>query len=570
MTPRGGPTLDFSLFGRYFLDLAVFYPGAFLCLAPLWEHVKAPRRTAVLTAALVTVICLAAAALCAIFELDSNILLLPTLLAAFWLLRWRVGPEVSVSQTAFLFAVSCVMMAVCTLLSAVLNARAEVGNDAPACLVSTSLIKLGLSAVLCIIFWFTAVQWSRWLLQEYRGEAFWQSAWPLPTIYAAFLVFCMPLDPAVVLINRLMIISVLAVSISLLGIFLLLYEMYQVAREYTRSAQLDRENQLLAVESRRYTELRAYMEQTRHLRHDFRQHLHVIAGLTEAGQVDELKNYLHQYESELSEERPTIYAAFLVFCMPLDPAVVLINRLMIISVLAVSISLLGIFLLLYEMYQVAREYTRSAQLDRENQLLAVESRRYTELRAYMEQTRHLRHDFRQHLHVIAGLTEAGQVDELKNYLHQYESELSEERPTLCANPAVDALAGHYDHEAHSLGVPVDWRLELPRQLAIPEADFCMMLGNLLENAFHASQKLPPEQRQVKVMARMLSPAMLGLLVENRYDGVLKRQQGTLHSTKHDGMGIGLVSIQTAVSRYGGSMTVETENGLFRVNILLNL
>ena len=446
MTPRGGPTLDFSLFGRYFLDLAIFYPGAFLCLAPLWEHVKAPRRTAVLTAALVTVICLAAAALCAIFELDSNILLLPTLLAAFWLLRWRMGPEVSVSQTAFLFAVAGVMTAVCSLLSVVLNARAEVGNDAPACLVSTSLLKLGLSAVLCIIFWFTAVQWSRWLLREYRGEAFWQSAWPLPTIYAAFLVFCMPLDPAVVLINRLMIISVLAVTISLLGIFLLLYEMYQVAREYTRSAQLDRENQLLAVESRRYTELRAYMEQTRHLRHDFRQHLHVIAGLTEAGQVDELKNYLHQYESELSEERPT----------------------------------------------------------------------------------------------------------------------------LCANPAVDALAGHYDHEAHSLGVPVDWRLELPRQLAIPEADFCMMLGNLLENAFHASQKLPPEQRQVKVLARMLSPAMLGLLVENRYDGVLKRQQGILHSTKHDGMGIGLVSIQTAVSRYGGSMTVETENGLFRVNILLNL
>ena len=399
MTPRGGPTLDFSLFGRYFLDLAVFYPGAFLCLAPLWEHVKAPRRTAVLAATLVTVICLVAAAFCAIFELDSNILLLPTLLAAFWLLRWRVGPEVSVSQTAFLFAVSGVMTAVCTLLSTVLNARAEVGNDAPACLVSTSLLKLGLSAVLCIIFWFTAVQWSRWLLREYRGEAFWQSAWPLPTIYAAFLVFCMPLDPAVVLINRLMIISVLAVTISLLGIFLLLYEMYQVAREYTRSAQLDRENQLLAVESRRYTELRAYMEQTRHLRHDFRQHLHVIAGLTEAGQVDELKNYLHQYESELSEERPT----------------------------------------------------------------------------------------------------------------------------LCANPAVDALAGHYDHEAHSLGVPVDWRLELPRQLAIPEADFCMMLGNLLENALHASQKLPPEQRQVKVLARMLSPAMLGLLVENRYDGVLKRQ-----------------------------------------------
>ena len=438
--------MDFSLFGRYFLDLAVFYPGAFLCLAPLWEHVKAPRRTAVLAATLVTAICLAAAALCSIFELDSNILLLPTLLAAFWLLRWRVGPEVSVSQTAFLFAVSSVMMAVCTLLSAVLNARAEVGNDAPACLVSTSLLKLGLSAVLCIIFWFTAVQWSRWLLREYRGEAFWQSAWPLPTIYAAFLVFCMPLDPAVVLINRLMIISVLAVSISLLGIFLLLYEMYRVAKEYTRSSQLDRENQLLAVESRRYMELRSYLEQTRHLRHDFRQHLHVISGLTEAGRLDELKSYLSQYESELSDARPT----------------------------------------------------------------------------------------------------------------------------LCANAAVDALAGHYDYEARRQGIQIEWKLELPKLLPLPEADLCTILGNLLENALHASQKLPPEERQVKVLARMLSPAMMGLMVENRYDGVLKKQGGVLRSTKHDGQGIGLVSVETAVHRYHGNLTVETGGNVFRANVLLNL
>ena len=275
--------MDITLFGRYFLDLSILYPGAFLCLAPLWEHLKAPRRTALLTAFLVTVIDLAAAALCTVLELNSNMMLLPIFLTAFWLLLWRVESAVSTGQTAFLFSLSAVMIAVCNLLSIVLNARAEVNNDAPVCLVSTALLKLGLSAVLCILFWFTAVQWSRWLLREYRGEAFWQSAWPLPAIYAAFLMFCMPLDPGVILINRLMIISVLAVSISLLGIFLLLYEMYQVAREYTRSAQLDRENQLLAVESRRYTELRAYMEQTRHLRHDF---LHpALGGLLDLRQM---------------------------------------------------------------------------------------------------------------------------------------------------------------------------------------------------------------------------------------------------------------------------------------------
>ena len=141
---------------------------------------------------------------------------------------------------------------------------------------------------------------------------------------------------------------------------------------------------------------------------------------------------------------------------------------------------------------------------------------------------------------------------------------------LCANPAVDALVGHYDSDARQKGIPVEWKLELPKRLPLPEADLCTLLGNLLENAVFASQKLPPDERQVRVMARMLSPAMLGIVVENRYDGVLKKQKGVLHSTKHEGQGIGLVSINTTVQKYHGNLTVETENNVFRANVLLNL
>lgn len=438
--------MDLALFGRYFLDFALLYPSAFLCLASLWEKLRTPRRTACIAAGCITLLCIGCAALCAVFGLSSNSLLPAIVLVSFWLLRWRVTPEVTVSQTAFLFSISAVMMAVCSLLSTLLNAQTEISNPQTVCLASTALLRLGLAAMLTVLFWFTAVQWSRWLLREYSGEAFWQSAWPLPALYAVFLVYCMPLNPAVVLVGRLKIISVLAVSISLFGIFLLLYEMYRVAKEYARSSQLDRENQLLAVESRRYMELRSYLEQTRHLRHDFRQHLHVISGLTEAGRLDELKSYLSQYESELSDARPT----------------------------------------------------------------------------------------------------------------------------LCVNAAVDALAGHYDYEARRQGIQIEWKLELPKLLPLPEADLCTILGNLLENALHASQKLPPEERQIKVLARMLSPAMMGLMVENRYDGVLKKQGGVLHSTKHDGQGIGLVSVETAVHRYHGNLTVETGGNVFRANVLLNL
>ena len=59
-------------------------------------------------------------------------------------------------------------------------------------------------------------------------------------------------------------------------------------------------------------------------------------------------------------------------------------------------------------------------------------------------------------------------------------------------------------------------------------------------------------------------------IEATQDGVLKKQKGVLHSTKHEGQGIGLVSIHTTVQKYHGNLTVETENNVFRANVLLNL
>lgn len=120
--------MDLALFGRYFLDFALLYPSAFLCLASLWEKLRTPRRTACIAAGCITLLCIGCAALCAVFGLSSNSLLPAIVLVSFWLLRWRVTPEVTVSQTAFLFSISAVMMAVCSLLSTLLNAQTEISN----------------------------------------------------------------------------------------------------------------------------------------------------------------------------------------------------------------------------------------------------------------------------------------------------------------------------------------------------------------------------------------------------------------------------------------------------------
>lgn len=133
--------MDGVLFGRYFLEFALLYPGAYLCLAPLRDHLKAPKTTYWIAGGALTALCLGCAALCTIFELPSNVFLLPILIVSFRLLRWRTE-GVTVSQTAFLFSISAVMLAVCSLLAVVLNARAETGNQQEDNLVSTALLAL--------------------------------------------------------------------------------------------------------------------------------------------------------------------------------------------------------------------------------------------------------------------------------------------------------------------------------------------------------------------------------------------------------------------------------------------
>lgn len=438
--------MNILLFARYLADFSIFFPVALLCLAPVRSHMKFPKRSPLIALGIAAVFWLAFSLFGAVLGANSNALLWWAMLLAFLLYRCALSSSFSFGRPAFAFTTSTMVISMCRMLAVVINARAELNNSENVYLFSTSALSLGLSAVLSVLYVSTTVPWIRWLLNQFDEERLWRTVWIWPMALTALFIFILPQDPATILVNRMQKISVLVILASFISVFLQLYQYYRIARECTLNLHLTQENQMLAVESRRYTELRTYMEQTRHLRHDFRQHLRVISGLTESGNLDALKTYLHQYESEIGDA----------------PAL------------------------------------------------------------------------------------------------------------LCSNPAVDAIAGYYALWASQKQIPIHWNLNLPNQLPLPESDLCMLMGNLLENALLASENLPPEERDVSVVCQMLSPAMLGLIVENRYDGTLKRHGDALYSTRHSGCGTGLISVKSAVRKYNGQLTMSTENKTFRVHILLNL
>lgn len=111
---------------------------------------------------------------------------------------------------------------------------------------------------------------------------------------------------------------------------------------------------------------------------------------------------------------------------------------------------------------------------------------------------------------------------------------------------------------------------IPMIMPFKGADLSLILGNLLENAVEAAEKVE-ENRYINVKMKFDKNNLL-LFVDNSYKGkLLKTRDNRLKSTKSDAEnhGVGLASVYRAVAKYHGSVVIEdSEPGKFKIRIVL--
>lgn len=265
---------------------------------------------------------------------------------------------------------------------------------------------------------------------------------------------------------------------------------------------------------------------------------------------------------------PVALATLLHWMVPMSPSVVMVGRVRPVALVAMALVPLAIYLLYNTFWYSSVLYSESFRLQQENALYRMERKRYEQLRAYLNNTRTLRHDFRQHILVLDRLARSGEMKKLTEYLQQFTQAVENGQQRYCANTAIDAVAASYAGRAKDQDTVVNWHLDLPEELPVREADLCGILGNLMENALRAVSELPQERRRVRVISRMLSQQMLGLSVENPYEGTVKLNKKGLPKAKRSDHGLGMASVAAAVQRYKGTLDIQTERGVFVVNLLL--
>ena len=103
-------------------------------------------------------------------------------------------------------------------------------------------------------------------------------------------------------------------------------------------------------------------------------------------------------------------------------------------------------------------------------------------------------------------------------------------------------------------------------------DLYTIFGNALDNAIEGVDKLEDEEKKVIVVKVFTKNDLLMIQVENYFDTELTFQDDLPLTTKEETYfhGYGIKSIQYTVQKYNGCITINTERGLFRLQILIPL
>lgn len=194
---------------------------------------------------------------------------------------------------------------------------------------------------------------------------------------------------------------------------------------------------------------------------------------------------------------------------------------------------------------------------------------YREVENMYRQIRGWRHDYRNHIQMMKVLAANGDMDALKAYLDELDTDLNTvDTVVKTGNPMADAILNSKISLARSRNIPTQVDAHIPVKLKMSELDLCCIIGNLFDNAMEASMALPEEKRMIRVYMDMKGTQLYISFTNFTAAKKLSKVGKGFKTSKGEGHGFGLVRIDDIASRYDGYLSRNSEDGAFTTEILI--
>ena len=216
-------------------------------------------------------------------------------------------------------------------------------------------------------------------------------------------------------------------------------------------------------------------------------------------------------------------------------------------------------------------FDKNIELLQRSQLLSVSAhalnKQMETFRTMQEEARILRHDERHFASLIEGYARDGNLDAILGQTASLTAKIDEITPTAyCQNEAVNLILCSYLAPFTADQIPVNTHINLPRELFVAEIDFCIILANALENAYHAVTGI--EDRPFLDIKINSTAEQLFLKVDNRCRSNISFQNDMPVAADKE-HGIGTRSIVYIAKKYGGIYSFAENEGVFTLQVILH-
>lgn len=226
-----------------------------------------------------------------------------------------------------------------------------------------------------------------------------------------------------------------------------------------------------------------------------------------------------------------------------------------------------------------RRFTEFFQKEKDRQFLeqqlCFQEAHYKDMIGSQKQIRRIRHDMKNHLNAISLLYSEGRQKELLDYLHTVSDQIGQtEQVISTGNPAFDAVLNMKLNEMKENGIDCSPVLSVPQDMELPFSDTVTILGNLLDNAIHATLKqiehmeqTDPATLEKSDLASVEDP-VITLSVTWQQGNLFLHLSNPCSAKTVPEYGIGLRNVEVTAKKYSGTMQASVENGNYITDIVL--
>lgn len=173
-------------------------------------------------------------------------------------------------------------------------------------------------------------------------------------------------------------------------------------------------------------------------------------------------------------------------------------------------------------------------------------------------------------HQIAAIRTKSEQESFHKYLDRLEDSIIEYGTVVeCGNETINVVLTEKNILCSTCGVKFSYIIDGTLFDFMSEMEIYSLFGNALDNALESCAKVTNPEKRVIALKAVSRGDMVVLHVENCFEQPLTMVDGMPQTTKKgSGHGFGLRSIQSIAEKYDGIASVQVQDDLFKLTVLM--